>query len=144
MITLNLSPAGRAIAVVGGALILAGLLQGLVVDWFPNPRMALSAHLDAVQSGMAVMIAAAFWSFVRLSSALERAAWWTLAVGMVGLWIGITLAAMTGASEALPMAGSGFAARPPMESAVTMIVGGSSFALLLGWALFLWGLVRGR
>jgi hydroxylaminobenzene mutase len=140
----DLPPRGRALAVVGGALFLAGLLQGLVVDDFPNPRMALSAHLDAVQSGMAVMIAAAFWSSVRLTPALERLAWWTLAVGMFGLWIGITLAALTGASEALPMAGSGFAAKPVTETAVTTIVIGSSLALLIGWALFLWGLVRGQ
>ena len=141
---MTLSPAGRRLAVVGGTLFLAGLLQGLVVDYFPNPRMALSAHLDAVQSGMAVMIAAAFWSSARLTPALERLAWWTLAVGMVGLWIGITLAAMTGASEALPMAGSGFATMPVTETVVTTIVIGSSLALLFGWALFLWGLVRGR
>jgi (hydroxyamino)benzene mutase len=140
--TRKLPSAGRALAVIGGALFLAGLLQGLVVDYFPNPRMALSAHLDAVQSGMAVMIAAAFWSSLRLTPALERVAWWALAVGMVGLWIGITLAAMTGASEALPMAGSGFAAKPVAETAVTTIVIGSSLALLLGWALFLWGLAR--
>ena len=140
----ELPPAGRALAVVGGMLFLAGLLQGLVVDHFPNPRMALSAHLDAVQSGMAVMIAAAFWSSLRLTRAIERLAWWTLAIGMVGLWLGITLAAMTGASEALPMAGSGCAARPAMEAAVTAIVAGSSLGLLLGWALFLWGLVRGQ
>jgi (hydroxyamino)benzene mutase len=142
--TRELPSAGRALAVVGGSLFLAGLLQGLVVDYFPNPRMALSAHLDAVQSGMAVMIAAAFWSSVRLTPALERLAWWTLSVGMVGLWIGITLAAMTGASEALPMAGRGFAAALPTEVVVSAVVIGSSLALLLGWALFLWGLVRRR
>jgi (hydroxyamino)benzene mutase len=142
--TRELPSAGRALAVVGGSLFLAGLLQGLVVDYFPNPRMALSAHLDAVQSGMAVMIAAAFWSSVRLTPALERLAWWTLSVGMVGLWIGITLAAMTGASEALPMAGHGFAAALPTEVVVSAVVIGSSLALLLGWALFLWGLVRRR
>lgn len=142
--TRDLPPAARALAVLGGALFLAGLLQGLAVDYFPNPRMALSAHLDAVQSGMAVMIAAAFWPSVRLAPALERLAWWTLGVGMVGLWIGITLAAMTGASEALPMAGGGFAAEPVTETVVSTIVIGSSLALLLGWALFLWGLVRGQ
>ena len=142
--TRDLSPASRSLAVVGAALFLAGLLQGLALDRFANPRMALSAHLDAVQSGMAVMIAAAFWSSVRLKPALERLAWWTLSVGMVGLWIGITLAAMTGASEALPMAGDGFAAELPTDAVVSAVVIGSSLALLVGWALFLWGLVRGR
>ncbi|MCR9179554.1 MAG: hypothetical protein NXH71_04895 [Erythrobacteraceae bacterium] len=142
--TRELSPTGRLLAVVGEALFLAGLVQVLVVDHFHNPRMALSAHLDAVQSGMAVMIAAAFWSSVRLTPALERLAWWTLSVGMVGLWLGITLAAITGASEALPMAGAGHSALPSIETVVTIVVVGSSLALLLGWALFLCGLARGQ
>lgn len=140
----DLTPAGRALAVVGGTLFLAGLLQGLAVDYFANPRMALSAHLDAVQSGMAVMIAAAFWSSARWSPAVERLAWWTLSVGMIGLWLGITIAAATGASEVLPMAGAGHSALPSIETVVTVVVVGSSLALLLGWALFLWGLFRGR
>jgi hypothetical protein len=51
---------------------------------------------------------------------------------------------MPGASEALPMAGDGFAAELPTEAVVSAVVIGSSLALLVGWALFLWGLVRGR
>lgn len=139
---MTLEPAGRALAVTGGALFLAGLVQGLFVDAFANPRMALSAHLDAVQSGMAVMIAGAFWSSVRFGPLAESIARWTLAVGMVGLWMGITLAAMTGASEALPMAGEGYSAAP-FEELVTMgLIVLSSVALLIGWLLFLFGLIR--
>lgn len=97
-----LSPAGRSLAIAGAALFLAGLVQGAVVDLHANPRMALSAHLDAVQSGMAVMIAGAFWASTRWSERIEQIARWALAAGMVGLWLGITLAAMTGASDTLP------------------------------------------
>lgn len=139
-----LSPAGRSLVVTGAALFLAGLVQGAVIDLHANPRMALSAHLDAVQSGMAVMIAGILWSSARLGERMEVAARWALAVGMVGLWLGLTLAALTGASETLPMAGEGYAGTPAAEAVVGLIVLASSGALTLGWALFLWGLFRAR
>lgn len=141
---LALTPQARALAIVGALLFFAGLLQGAAVDAFANPRMALSAHLDAVQSGMAVLIAAILWHAARLGPLAERLARWTLAVGMVGLWLGITLAAASGASEALPMAGEGYSAGANTESVVTAIVVCSSAALTLGWTLFLVGLIRAR
>ncbi|WP_394730879.1 hypothetical protein [Altererythrobacter sp. GH1-8] len=134
----------RELAITGALLFLVGLLQGLVVEHFANPRMALSAHLDAVQSGMAVLIAAAFWRSARWSVKTEQVARWALAVGMVGLWLGITLAAITGANEALPIAGEGYSATPKAELATTAVIGTSSLALLLGWGLFVMGLIRGR
>ena len=75
-----LSPAGRSLVVTGAALFLAGLVQGAVIDLHANPRMALSAHLDAVQSGMAVMIAGILWSSARLGERMEATARWALAV----------------------------------------------------------------
>ena len=140
----TLTPAGRSLVVTGAALFMAGILQGAVVDLHANPRMALSAHLDAVQSGMAVMIAGAFWSTVTLSQRVEQIARWTLAIGMVGLWVGITLAAISGASQVLPMAGEGHDGSALAENVVTLAVMGSSGLLTVGWALFLWGLLRTR
>lgn len=141
---LTLEPAGRALVVTGAALFLAGLLQGAAVDLFANPRMALSAHLDAVQSGMAVMIAGMLWSSARLGDRVEPIARWALAVGMVGLWLGISLAAMTGASNALPMAGEGYSAAASAEMFVTAVIFASSASLTIGWVLFLIGLIRAR
>ena len=141
---MKLSPAQRGLAVSGALLFLAGLLQGAAVELFTNPRMALSAHLDAVQSGMAVMIAALFWPHAKLGGRAEPFARWALAAGMVGLWIALTLSAMTGASEALPMAGAGHSAPPLAETLVTALVLGSSAAIMVGWGLFALGLIRAR
>ena len=141
---LVLPPAGRSLVVAGAALFLVGLLQGAALDLHANPRMALSAHLTAVQSGMAVMIAGILWSATALPGRGETLARWSLAVGMVGLWLGITLAALTGASEVLPMAGEGYSAAPAAETAVSAVVMGSGASLTLGWVLFLWGLIRAR
>ena len=137
-----LPPASRSLALAGALLFLAGLLQGAVVDLFTNPRMALSAHLDAMQSGMAVMIAALFWHHARLSHHAERIARWTLATGMWGLWICLTLSAMTGASESLPMAGAGYSGGAIAESVVTALVLLSSAAIVAGWGIFTFGLWR--
>ena len=137
---LALTPAGRSLVITGAALFMAGILQGAAVDLHANPRMALSAHLDAVQSGMAVMIAGALWNTAKLGQRLEQIARWTLAIGMVG----ITLAAVRGASQVLPMAGEGHDGSALAESVVTLVVMGSSGLLTVGWALFLWGLFRAR
>ena len=74
-------------------LFLFGLLQGTAVQSFANPRMALSAHLTAVQSGIALMIVGAIWSAVLLNAAFRTIARWAAIVGMYGLWLGLTLAA---------------------------------------------------
>lgn len=132
----------QALLVAGAALFLIGLLQGAVLQVFDNPRMALSAHLTAVQSGMAVMLAGLAWRFVSLRPPLGRVAQWSVIGGMYGLWLGLTLSAATGASMVLPIAGSGFAAAMPVELGVAALIYVSSGAIVVGWALLLAGLAR--
>lgn len=134
----------KALLVAGAVLFLLGLLQGAAVQQFLNPRMALSAHLTAVQSGMALMIAGAVWQAVALPSALARLCRWAIIASMYALWLGLILSAATGASASLPIAGAGFAAAPGMELLVSALVLGSSAAMVLGWGLLVAGLVRWR
>ena len=109
---------------------------------FLNPRMALSAHLTAVQSGMAIMIAGIVWPVVSLSSRFDAMARRSITGGMYGLWGGLTLSASTGASTALPIAGAGFQATPVIEHGVSALILGSSFVMTLGWLLLVIGLIR--
>lgn len=136
------TPFDRSLIIVGATLFLLGLLQGAAVQMFDNPRMALSAHMTAVQSGMALMIVGAIWSVVSLSAALARIARATLIAGMYGLWLGLTLSAATGASEALPIAGAGYSAGRIAEITVSATVLVSSLLMTAGWILVLSGLVR--
>lgn len=130
--------------VAGAVLFLLGLLQGAAVQSFLNPRMALSAHLTAVQSGMALMIVGLAWPLVRLGRALMGIASGAITLGSYALWFGLTLSAMTGASAVLPIAGAGYRASGAAEMAVSMIVLGSSGILTAGWTLFVVGVVRRR
>ena len=132
----------KSLIVAGAVLFLLGLLQGAAVQTFANPRMALSAHLTAVQSGMALMIVGAIWSAVSLSAGLLAVAKWTTITGMYGLWLGLTLSAATGASDALPIAGAGHGAEPLAETAVSAIVVGSGVLMTIGWSVFVVGLIR--
>jgi hydroxylaminobenzene mutase len=139
---MNLNPIQKQLVVAGAILFLLGLLQGAAVGQFANARMALSAHLTAVQSGMALMIAGVIWPAVTLPRGLAVLARWATILSMYGLWCGLTMSAATGASEALPMAGAGYSAGPKIELAVTTLVFGSSGLMTLGWLLVVVGLLR--
>jgi (hydroxyamino)benzene mutase len=139
---MSFTTAQRTLIAAGAVLFLFGLLQGALVQSFANPRMALSAHLTAVQSGMALMIAGVAWQATNLGQRVAAAGKWTIIVGMFGLWIGLTLSAATGASSSLPIAGAGYSADRLTETLVSIIVLGSSASMALGWGLFVAGLVR--
>ncbi len=132
----------RSLVISGAVLFLLGLLQGGVVQLHLNPRMALSAHLTAVQSGTALMVAGAVWPLVNLGPRWQAATRLALALSMFGLWLALTLAALTGANEELPMAGAGYGAEETAERMVTLLVGLSSILMIAGWSLFVIGLVR--
>lgn len=134
----------KSLVLAGAVLFLIGLLQGAVVHSFTNPRMALSAHLTAVQSGMALMIAGVIWSAVSLHPRIESLARLSVIAGMYSLWLGLTLSAATGASEILPIAGAGFSAGEMADTMVAVTVLGGSSLMTVGWLLLVYGLVKAK
>ena len=135
--------AARMPILAGAILFLLGLIEGALVQSFLNPRMALSAHLTAVQSGMALMIFGLVWRWVALPSLWSAMARWSVAAGIYSLWFGLTLSAATGAGDSLPIAGAGYDAGPLAQTTVSALVLGGSAAMTIGWSLFVVGLVRG-
>ncbi len=106
----------------GALLFLIGLVQGAIIPLMHNPRMALSAHLTAVQSGMALMIFGLIRPYLQLEQQSLEITRWSSVIGFYLLWAGIALAAATGASRTLPIAGQGFSARKIFEIAVAIIM----------------------
>lgn len=99
----------------GALLFLFGILQGGIVQQFLNPRMGLSAHLAAIQSGLTLMVFGLIWNHLKLNAALLKTTYFTSLYSMYLIWIGLTVSAIFGASKATPIAGSGFSADPNIE-----------------------------
>jgi (hydroxyamino)benzene mutase len=115
----------------GFALFTMGLLLGIALPRMRNPRMGLSAHLTAVQTGPALIAFALFWDRLSVPQSWTPTLVYALVISSYLLVIGISLAGFTGASEALPIAGKGFKASRQNEVVVTLLVRGSSVVMAL-------------
>jgi len=117
-----MSHSARRFIFWGAVLFLAGLLQGALIPHFMNPKMALSAHLAAVQSGMALMVFGLIWGALVLEKKWLDVILYSSIASMYLIWFSITLSAVLGASQALPMAGEGFSSSPINEMVIEVIV----------------------
>ena len=140
--TIQIGPLGGKLIFWGAALFLIGLLQGGLVPYFVNPRMALSAHLAAVQSGMALMIFGLIWELLSLQDKYLKITYWSGFLSMYLIWFSITLSAIFGASKALPMAGQDFSANELIETLVLVIVYAGAGLGILSGALIVFGLAK--
>jgi hydroxylaminobenzene mutase len=90
----------RRLCLSGLLLFFLGLPLGFVVHSLPNQRVALSAHLNAVQSGTALMVLGLLWPRIKLSPRLAAVTATGLSLAFWGLELRILAAAF-----ALPAAG---------------------------------------
>ena len=119
---IKIGPLGGKLIFWGAVLFLLGLIQGGLIPYFLNPRMALSAHLAAVQSGMALMIFGVIWALLSLDKKWLKVTYWSGLLSMYLVWFSITLSAIFGASKALPMAGQGYSSSYFIEMLVLVTV----------------------
>ncbi len=141
---IEIAPLGRKLIILGLILFLIGLIQGALIPYFHNPRMALSAHLAAVQSGMAMAIFGLIWALVDLKESILKIAYYTNVIGLYAVWFAISLGAAMGASRALPIAGQGFSTSPTAETVVEIIVTAGAVATVISVSLIVMGLLKGR
>jgi hydroxylaminobenzene mutase len=134
----------RLLCLYGVILFFLGLLNGGVVSVFSNPRMGLSAHLAAVQSGMALLLFGLLWPRLSLADVTQRIASWACILSMYAIWVALLLAAIFGTSDATPIAGSGFHGARWQESLVTAILYPGSAGSIAGVALILLGFRNAR
>ena len=133
---------GQHLIFAGALLFVIGLFGGVMIPAFKNRRMGLSAHLAAVQSGTAVIVFGLIWSLVDLSPALSSFAKWSLIAGNYLIWFGIVLAAITGASKALPIAGEGYSGNRGSEQTVMLLEMAGVVLSLISGVLIIWGLAN--
>jgi len=121
----------------GLLLFLLGLLTGFAIPAFANPRSGLAAHLEGVMNGTFLIALGLAWSEIRLSKPLARAAFYLALYGAYANWIGTTLSAVLGTSEATPIAGAGHRGEPLHEQLVLaiLVTVGLSMVAALGLAV---------
>ncbi len=140
---IEINEMGRQLILWGAILFLVGLLQGALIPYFQNPRMALSAHLAAIQSGMALMIFGLIWALLALREKWLKIAFYASVASMYLVWCAITLGAILGVGRVLPIAGAGFSAPALQEMIVQLIVTAGAGLGLLSSGLIVLGLVEG-
>jgi hydroxylaminobenzene mutase len=98
-----MSPTERRLCQSGLLLFFLGLPLGFGIHSLPNPRVALSAHLNAVQSGTALMVLGLMWPRIRLAPRLSAAVAVALPLSFWGLELRILASAFAWPSRGLLM-----------------------------------------
>lgn len=138
---IELTSLGAELIFIGITFFLIGLVQGALIPTVKNSRMALSGHLTAVQCGLALTIFGIIWSLVELPLFFGVFVAYGSVLGFILIWLGITIASITGASKALPIAGAGFSANITTESIVKIMVGSGSLLSLTACTVLVFGLL---
>lgn len=136
-----MNPIPQQLLISGTVLFLLSLLAGFVIPAVANPRMAVSAHIAGLEGGLALWALGLMWHRLTLPPGAERAAEILAVLGLFAIFVSTQLAAMWGASRALPIAGAGHQATPLREAIVYALIAGGSLAITVAIALVLWGLI---
>jgi len=143
---MSIQSGGRQILIHGMALVLVGLVWGLVVPHTPHPRLALGAHIQFVTNGMLLIVLAVL--LLKLPHrvgpksvwVMVMAAWltWPMAISeAANAWWGTTQMLPIVASQAGVTGGQAW-----QELLVKLSHIAAGLGLIAAWALLLAGFVK--
>ena len=138
--------ASRRLMQHGLIVFLLGLGSGLAMlvprELFANPRLALSAHLVGVSTGMFLILAGLVMERATMSGVEHTLTVWLAAYGAYGNWAGTILGATYGTQALTKIASAGTSAPSATwpESVVTVLLVTSGTAAIAACGLLLWGL----
>jgi hydroxylaminobenzene mutase len=125
---------------MGALLFVLGLLTGFAIPMFRSPRIGLSAHLAAIESGLALIAFGLLLPHLAISARWASAIGHTLWISLDLLWVGLLFAAVYGTGKTLPIAGAGVAAKVWEENIARILISigslgsaGAVLALLSKW-----------
>lgn len=137
---------GRQILVHGIALLLAGLVWGLVIPATPYPRLALTAHIQFEVNGLSFIVLALL--LLLLPHGVGRR---SVAVILLSVWLTWCMLlsevanSWWGTTGILPIAAAQAGARggePWQELIVKLAHIGAAVGMIAAWGLLLAGFVR--
>jgi hydroxylaminobenzene mutase len=126
----------------GVILFLIGLIIGLLVPIFANPRMGVSSHIEGVLNGIFLIVLGLIWNKVDLSNKWLKITFWLAVYGTFANCFGILIAAIFNAGKMLGIVANGQEGTPVVEGIVTFSLLSLSFAMLVVCVTILIGLRR--
>ena len=129
----------QALLAFGGVLLfLLGLLTGVAIPAVRAPRIALSAHVAAIESGLALVVVGLLGARLALSDGWAAAIAHGLWISLYVLWLGLLLGAVFGTGRTLPIAGAGLRAEPWQERTAFALIGAGSLGSAAAVLALLW------
>ncbi len=123
-------------------LFTLGLIVGLLVPVFANPRMGVSSHIEGVLNGIFLIILGLIWHKIALSDKWLKITFWLAVYGTFANWFGILIAAIFNAGKMLGVIANGQEGSPFAEGIVTFLLISLSVAMLILCVTILIGLRR--
>lgn len=120
---MRMTPAQSIILGSGLLLFVIGLLNGVVISKTKSPRLSLSAHLTAVQSGTFLIAIAWAWPVFAMGPSLSMLIAYGLSGALHVLWAAFFLAGLWGAGHGLAIAGQGLETTAIRQAIVTALLG---------------------
>jgi (hydroxyamino)benzene mutase len=135
---------GHSLLRWGIVLFLLGLLTGFLLGVVPNPRVALSSHLEGVMNGTVLMVLGLLWTRLRLGDKTLRAGFWLALFGTYVNWGTTLIAAFLGAGEKMmPIASKGHLGTDAQELLIAVGLISLSVAMVAVSVIVLYGLRGG-
>ena len=132
----------RKLIIAGVLLFLFGLLNGMAIPSFTNPRLGLSAHLSALQHGLVLIVIGIIWDKIAFSTRGQTWCYGLSVFSMYGIWIGLVLGASWGTISGTPMAGAGFGTTAEKEAIVSFFLNTGALAIVIAVIQILYGLIK--
>ncbi len=130
----------QKLIIAGVFLFFLGLLNGMMIPLFTNPKLGLSAHLSAMQHGIVLILFGLIWNRLKLSETGLTWCYRLSVFSMYGIWIGLVLGAAWGTISGTPMAGAGFGTTQGKENIVDFFLNSGAVAILIATIQILFGL----
>lgn len=132
-------PSDHRLLFHGFLLFLIGLATGLVAYELENPRMGVSAHLEAILNGVFLVGLGLTWPRLQLTQRLRWVAFWSALIGAYANWAIPLFSAAVGASQPI-LVGAGRQAEAWQETLLTLSGVVGVLPPILCGSVVIWGL----
>lgn len=127
----------------GVVLFFLGLIVGVIVPFFSNPRMGASSHIQGTFNGLFLIVWGLIWPKIALPPRWLKLTFWLAIYGTFANWFGVLLAAIFNGGKLLGVMAEGQAGPGWIEPFISFLLISLGPAMLLACGATLVGLKKG-